>query len=111
MKAGEWLYLCVAHGNGGTTEVSITRVLSLVNALQCCAIDYILHTLDSATALLTSSKAFNSRINIPPASLRHFCSLARRLSRIFAHAYFHRREAFEQAEAETSLWARFLALS
>lgn len=21
MKAGEWLYLCVAHGNGGTTEV------------------------------------------------------------------------------------------
>jgi len=22
MKAGEWLYLCVAHGNGGTMEVS-----------------------------------------------------------------------------------------
>ncbi|KZV82977.1 Mob1/phocein [Exidia glandulosa HHB12029] len=94
MKAGEWLYLCVAHGNGGTTEAY-----------------YILHTLDSATALLTSSKAFNSRINIPPASLRHFSSLARRLSRIFAHAYFHHREAFEQAEAETSLYARFLALS
>ena len=24
MKAGEWLYLCVAHGNGGTMEVSST---------------------------------------------------------------------------------------
>jgi hypothetical protein len=23
MKAGEWLYLCVAHGNGGTMEVSV----------------------------------------------------------------------------------------
>lgn len=23
MKAGEWLYLCVAHGNGGTMEVSL----------------------------------------------------------------------------------------
>ena len=30
MKADEWLYLCVAHGSGGTEE--------------CCAIDYILHT-------------------------------------------------------------------
>jgi hypothetical protein len=30
MKADEWLYLCVAHGGGGTEE--------------CCAIDYILHT-------------------------------------------------------------------
>ena len=39
MKAGEWLYLCVAHGNDGAME-------------QCCAIDYILHTIDSATALL-----------------------------------------------------------
>jgi len=30
MKADEWLYLCVAHGGGGTED--------------CCAIDYILHT-------------------------------------------------------------------
>ncbi|KAF7969612.1 hypothetical protein HWV62_26859 [Athelia sp. TMB] len=36
---------------------------------------------------------------------------ARRLGRIFAHAYFHHREAFEQAEAESSLYARFLALT
>ncbi|PSS15408.1 hypothetical protein PHLCEN_2v3284 [Hermanssonia centrifuga] len=98
MKAGEWLYLCVAHGNDGNME-------------QCCAIDYILHTLDSATALLNSPRAFPSRLSIPPTSNRHFSSLARRLGRIFAHAYFHHREAFEQAEAESSLYARFLTLT
>ncbi|KAG2060062.1 Mob1/phocein [Suillus hirtellus] len=98
MKAGEWLYLCVAHGNDGAME-------------QCCAIDYILHTLDSATALLNSPRAFPSRLSIPATSYRHFSSLARRLGRIFAHAYFHHREAFEQAEAESSLYARFLKLT
>jgi hypothetical protein len=30
MKAGEWQYLCTAHGNEGAEE--------------CSAIDYILHT-------------------------------------------------------------------
>ncbi|KAF8808556.1 Mob1/phocein, partial [Phlegmacium glaucopus] len=98
MKAGEWLYLCVAHGNDGAME-------------HCCAIDYILHTVDSATALLNSPRTFPSRLQIPVASHRHFSSLARRLGRIFAHAYFHHREAFEQAEAESSLYARFLALT
>ncbi|KAL1745600.1 Mob1/phocein [Schizophyllum fasciatum] len=98
MKAGEWLYLCVAHGNDGAME-------------QCCAIDYILHTIDSATALLNSPRAFPSRLQVPASSHRHFPALARRLGRIFAHAYFHHREAFEQAEAESSLYARFLALT
>ncbi|KAI6013826.1 Mob1/phocein [Pisolithus marmoratus] len=86
MQAGEWLYLC-----------------------QCCAIDYIVHTVDTATALLNSPRAFPSRLSIPQTSHRHFSSLARRLSRI-SHAYFH-REAFQQAEAESSLYARFLKLT
>ena len=51
------------------------------------------------------------RLSIPPTSTRHFSSLARRLGRIFAHAYYHHREAFEQAEVESSLYARFLALT
>jgi len=50
-------------------------------------------------------------LQIPQTSHRHFSSLARRLGRIFAHAYFHHRDAFEQAEAESSLYARFLALT
>lgn len=48
---------------------------------------------------------------MPPLTKGHFGSLARRLARIFAHAYFHHRELFEQAEAESSLYARFLTLS
>lgn len=65
MKAGEWLYLCVAHGNDGGMEVSQIKFHSLIELniymQQCCAIDYILHTLDSATALLNSPRAFPSR--------------------------------------------------
>ncbi|KAG9098015.1 hypothetical protein FRC06_006920 [Ceratobasidium sp. 370] len=99
MKAGEWLYLCVAHGNNVGGHV------------QCCAIDYIVHTLDSATALLNSTRVFPSRLSVPSSSYRHFSSLARRLSRIFAHAFYHHRELFSQAEAESSLYARFLSLS
>jgi hypothetical protein len=51
------------------------------------------------------------RITIPPNSHRHFSSLARRLGRIFGHAYYQHREAFEQSEADTSLYSRFLALA
>lgn len=29
MKAGEWLYLCVAHGNSGAMEVRINTALTL----------------------------------------------------------------------------------
>ena len=54
---------------------------------------------------------YDYSLSIPASSYRHFSSLARRLGRIFAHAYFHHREAFEQAEAESSLYARFLALT
>lgn len=48
------------------------------------------------------------RIAIPSSSVKHFASLARRLSRIFAHAYFHHREIFEQAEAENALYERYI---
>jgi len=49
--------------------LSLTYSIQHVNPLnltlslpqQCCAIDYILHTLDSATALLNSPRAFPSR--------------------------------------------------
>ncbi|OCF45900.1 hypothetical protein I317_00388 [Kwoniella heveanensis CBS 569] len=95
MKAGEWLYLCSAHGGG---------------AEQCSAIDYILHTLESTTGILNDPHNFPSRMQIPQASISRFPSLFRRLSRIFSHAYYHHRETFSLAEAETSLYARFLGL-
>ncbi|KAJ3393370.1 hypothetical protein HDU80_010722 [Chytriomyces hyalinus] len=95
MKAGEWQYLCAAH----------------VSPQPCSAIDYIIHTLDGATALLNSSKFFPSRATIPMASHKHFSSIARRLYRIFAHSWFHHREIFDDFENETCLYKRFLFLS
>ncbi|KAI9277580.1 Mob1/phocein [Sporodiniella umbellata] len=95
MKADGWLYLCAAHPS----------------TQSCPAIDYIIHTLDGATILLNNSKYFPSRIVIPEPSLKHFQSVARRLYRIFAHAYFHHREIYEYFENDTHLYARFLTLS
>ncbi|KAI8143806.1 Mob1/phocein [Fennellomyces sp. T-0311] len=95
MKAMGWLYLCAAHPS----------------TQSCSAIDYIIHTLDGAAMLLNNSKYFPSRISIPEPSLKHFQSIARRLYRIFAHAYFHHREIYESFENETHLYARFLLLS
>ncbi|KAI8975727.1 Mob1/phocein [Mycotypha africana] len=95
MKADGWLYLCAAHPC----------------VQSCSAIDYIIHTLDGATILLNNSKYFPSRISVPEPSLKHFQSIARRLYRIFAHAYFHHREVYEVFERDTHLYARFLLLS
>jgi len=42
---------------------------------------------------------YTTRISVPEPSLKHFQSIARRLYRIFAHAYFHHREIYESFEA------------
>ncbi|KAE8269212.1 hypothetical protein A4X09_0g3116 [Tilletia walkeri] len=95
MNAGDWLYVCASHGEDR----------------QCCAIDYIIHTVDGTSALLNNPRHFPGRTYIPNASLRQFGSIARRLSRIFVHAYGHHRDVFEECEAQTSLYARFFALN
>eukprot|EP01137_Pigoraptor_chileana_P028417 Opistho-2@12357 len=96
MKAtDEWLYLCAAHKQ----------------PQECSAIDYAVHTLDGTSALLNSNKYFPSRVTIPPASAKHFQSIARRVYRIFAHAFFHHRDIYDQFENETSLCARFVKFS
>ena len=33
MKAGEWLYLCVAHGNNGAMEVCFVHITTSTNDL------------------------------------------------------------------------------
>ena len=50
MKAAEWLYLRVAHGNDGAMEVCFVHItISTIDLTcfslgkHCCAIDYILH--------------------------------------------------------------------
>lgn len=94
MNAGDWMYLCASHGE----------------EKQCCAIDYMVHTLDGATSLLNSARHFPSRTYVPNTSLRHFGSIARRLSRIFVHAWCYHRDVFLACEAETSLYLRFFVL-
>ncbi|KAI8606197.1 Mob1/phocein [Dissophora ornata] len=95
MRAEEWKYYCATHPT----------------PRECCAIDYLTHTLDGASALLNNVKSFPSRISVPEGSVKNFQSIARRLYRIFAHAYFHHRDVFDAFEAETSLYERFLKLS
>ncbi|CEH15419.1 Cell cycle-associated protein [Ceraceosorus bombacis] len=94
MAAADWEYLCASHEEGR----------------QCCAIDYVVHTLDGTTSLLNSARHFPSRTYVPTTSLRYFGSVARRLGRCFTHAWQHHRDAFVTCEAETSLYARFRAL-
>lgn len=94
MNAGDWMFLCASHGE----------------EKQCCAIDYMVHTLDGATSLLNSARHFPSRTFVPNTSLRHFGSIARRLSRIFVHAWCYHKDVFSACEAETSLYSRFFAL-
>lgn len=94
MNAGDWMYLCASHGE----------------EKQCCAIDYMVHTLDGATSLLNSARHFPSRTYVPNTSLRHFGSIARRLSRIFVHAWCYHKDLFLACEAETSLYSRFYVL-
>merc|ERR1712156_309061 len=71
----------------------------------CTAMDYMIHTLDNATAILHSSN-FN-RVSIPPDSKKHLHNIARRLYRLFAHTYFNHNEIFEEFENEMHLCARF----
>ncbi|KAF9428843.1 hypothetical protein BGZ94_000791 [Podila epigama] len=94
MRAEEWIYYCATHPS----------------PRECCAIDYLTHTLDGASALLNNSKHFPSRIALPASATKNFSSIARRLYRIFAHTYFHHRDVFDAFEAETSLYERFLKL-
>lgn len=89
--SNEWQYLCSAHKK----------------PQDCAAIDYMTHTIDGSTALLTNAKQFATRTEVSPVNAKYFQSMARRLYRIFAHVYYHHRQIFDEMEAEMHLCARF----
>eukprot|EP00929_Paragymnodinium_shiwhaense_P060936 TRINITY_DN30421_c0_g1_i1.p1 TRINITY_DN30421_c0_g1~~TRINITY_DN30421_c0_g1_i1.p1 ORF type:complete len:259 (-),score=56.51 TRINITY_DN30421_c0_g1_i1:247-1023(-) len=89
--SNEWQYLCAAHRQ----------------PQDCAAIDYMMHTIDGSTALLTKAKHFPSRSEVPAENAKYFQSMARRLYRIFAHVYYHHREIFDELEAQMHLCLRF----
>lgn len=97
MKAtDEWMYLCAAHKQ----------------PQECCAIDYIVHTLDGTAALLNSNKWFPRRGGaVPEASFKYFQSITRRLYRILSHCYFHHRDVFDVFEQQRHLCFRFVCFA
>ncbi|GAA5881192.1 hypothetical protein JCM16303_004837 [Sporobolomyces ruberrimus] len=109
MRAGEWLYLCVAH----QTPPSVP----------CSALSYISHVLDGSSSLLTSLKYFPSRINLDDngggggggsggeKTKSLLSTVARRLYRCFSHTYIHHSKTFFELESETWLLRRFVKLN
>lgn len=78
---------------------------------ECCAPDYMVHTLDAATSALTSSRDFSSRLVLRPGlAASVFPNQARRLYRILSHAWRHHAGIFAEFEATTRTAARFTAL-
>eukprot|EP00947_MAST-08B_sp_MAST-8B-sp1_P003818 g3818.t1 len=74
----------------------------------CCAIDYVVRTLEATTALLNNPKYFPSRMTVRRESAQqHFGSVARRLFRIFSHAHARHRETLDSFNSKTHLLRRF----
>ena len=87
----QWIFLCAAHKE----------------PKECSALDYTLHTLHGAASLLNSNKHFPSRVSIKENSVQRLSSVARRIYRIFSHAYYHHRALYDEFEGETHLCRRF----
>eukprot|EP01106_Pelomyxa_sp_JSP_P002547 TRINITY_DN1385_c0_g1_i3.p1 TRINITY_DN1385_c0_g1~~TRINITY_DN1385_c0_g1_i3.p1 ORF type:complete len:209 (+),score=30.61 TRINITY_DN1385_c0_g1_i3:39-665(+) len=94
MKADQWVFYCASHHT----------------PKDCCAMDYAFHTLDNAAEILCNRKNFPDREKISESSTEQLQSIARRVYRIFAHAYFHHNEVYNTFENETRLCARFVGL-
>ncbi|KAJ7217580.1 hypothetical protein B0H12DRAFT_1241702 [Mycena haematopus] len=105
MKAGEWLYLNAAQSTTSYTPSTAQQPYSTPR------VHFLPGEFLSGFLIFHRINSPPPRLQIPPASHRRFTSLVRRPGRILAHAYSHHHEEFEQAEAESSLYARFLALT
>lgn len=98
MTMGEIQYLCASHAQPRT----------------CSAIDYMIHTVDGAAALLASTHIFPSRVSMrqmKDAAFGHYANLARRLYRCLSHTWRHHPAVFREAEDATGAAARFTALT
>lgn len=89
----KWGYLCAAHG---------------ATPQQCSALDYCSHLLASLTTALCNPVAFPHRHKFPDKSAEQFDGMARRLYRVFGHAFHHHRRVFDSFESSTHVTARFL---
>jgi len=76
----------------------------------CSAMNYATHTIDDFTKAFHNKKFFPSRFgnNIPEQAMQQYTSCARRVYRIFAHAYHHHQMEFVEYEDEHFLCSRFM---
>ena len=95
MVATDTQFLCAAHKS----------------PQECPAIDYMIHSLDHATAIIQNNSYFASRVSIPASCTKHLLQIVRRLYRLFAHTFFHHRTIFIEFEGEMHLLARFTAFA
>lgn len=99
MKATDsWVFLCAGHGSKQAPK-------------KCCAIEYCAHTLSSFMNVLNSTDMFPNRYTIPQKSAQQFPDIFRRVYRIFAHAFYHHKQLFQQEEKRSHLCHRFLNLA
>lgn len=62
------------------------------------------HNLDFATSVLQNVKNFNSRISIPPSSVKMLGTVVRRLYRLFSHCYYNHKDIFIEFEVMISIF-------
>jgi hypothetical protein len=85
----EWHFLCAPHAD---------------KPRDCCAIDYMQHTVDSCSSTLLLVEGKQQSV-----AVKQYHSIVRRLFRIYGHVFFHHSEFFhENAELECGKFFLFL---
>eukprot|EP01147_Barroeca_monosierra_P007826 gene7826-661_t len=82
----DWQFLCACHEP----------------PKECSAISYIMHNLDQAESTLSSEKT-----RVTEDGKRQIATLARRLYRILAHAYYEHPACFDSFEEKTHLHSQY----
>lgn len=73
----------------------------------CCAIEYIIHNLDSSTEVILNLRHFFAKPNVSESAVRNLEQIVRRLYRLFSHCFYYHKDVFEEFEREMSLYKRF----
>ncbi|ETO30305.1 hypothetical protein RFI_06815 [Reticulomyxa filosa] len=92
------------------TEKFRYRCAAHAKPKDCSAMSYAVHTIDDFSKKFQNKKEFPSRYGnkISQESMKQFNECARRVYRIFAHAYHHHEEEFTKYEDEYWLCSRFI---
>jgi hypothetical protein len=95
MTAGkDWECKCMNHGS--------------MKNLNCCSLDYCIHTLDTNSVLLTSPIYFSDRHHIRDHSTQAFPAIIRYIYRMLAHIYYHHRKLFDLLEYRYRIGERLI---